>query len=189
MNTDEPVAERGEESKERKGWAALGAVALLVTGVLAICLPLATSMGLVIILSWSLIIAGIGHLVAALRFERTGSFIWELVLAALCIYVGLYMRIHPAMGFSTLVFVLAAFFAISACSEAALYIRNRSRTNSGWILAHAVLNVILLILICLRWPANTAWLIGMFVGIDLLVAGISRIVSDIPFHHARPVSA
>jgi uncharacterized membrane protein HdeD (DUF308 family) len=189
MNTDEPVAERGDDSKGRKTWGTLGAVALLVTGVVAICLPLAASIGLIIILSWSLIIAGIGHLIAALRFDRVGSFIWELVLAALCIYVGLYMRIHPAMGFSTLVFVLAAFFAVSACSEFALYFRNRTRPNSGWVLAHAVLDVILLVLICLRWPANTTWLIGILVGIDLLAAGLSRIVSDIPFHHARPVSA
>jgi uncharacterized membrane protein HdeD (DUF308 family) len=172
-----------EDSKQRGAWSTLGAIALMVAGVLAICMPLVTSIALVIILSWLLIFAGIAHLVEALSFKSVGNFAWELILAALCIYVGFYMRLHPAMGVATLVFMLAVFFLVSACSEFALYFRNRSLPNSGWILMHAILDVILFALIWVHWPANSTWLIGMFVGIDLLVAGLSRIVSGAPFFH------
>lgn len=180
-----------EDSKPRKAWYTLGAVALVVAGVLAICMPLVASISLVIILSWLLIFAGIGHLVEALNFKSLGNFAWELIIAAVSIYVGFYMRLRPAMGLSTLVFLLAVFFLVSACSEFALYFRNRSLPNSGWILTHAVLDVILFALIWVHWPANSSWVIGTLVGIDLLFAGLSRLVSGAPFfyHQTRGLAA
>ncbi len=172
-----------EDSKQRGAWFTLGAVTLMAAGVLAICMPLVTSIALVIILSWLLIFAGIAHLVEALSFKSIGDFVWELILAAVCIYVGFYMRLRPAMGLATLVLLLAVYFLVSACLEFALYFRNRSLLNSGWILMHAIVDVILFALIWVHWPANSTWLIGIFVGIDLFVAGLSRIVSGAPFFH------
>ena len=137
-------------------------------------------------LSWLLIFAGIGHLIEALSFKSVGNFVWELVLAAVSVYVGMYMWLHPMMGLSTLTFLLAIFFLVSACSEFALYFRNRALPNAGWLLGHAVLNLVLFALIWVHWPANSSWLIGTLVGIDLLVAGFSRIVSGAPFFHHLP---
>ncbi len=180
MNTLEPTAHSKQDI-----WATLGAVAIIVIGVMAICLPFATSIGLIIILSWVLIFAGIGHLAAALRFKSVGSFAWELILAAVCVYVGLYMRMHPVMGMTTLVLLLAIFFSASAISEFILYFRNRYLPYSGWLLAHAVLDVILFALIWVHWPANSARVIGLFVGVDLIFAGLSRLISGAPFYPTR----
>ncbi len=162
---------------------------MIIAGVLAISLPLATSTGLIIILSWLLIIAGIGHLIAAFRFKGVGNVVWELVNAAVAICVGFYMRFHPVMGLATLTLALAIYFLVSGCSEFVLYFQNRSLPNAGWILTHAVLNVILFLLILIHWPANSLWLIGVFVGIDLIVGGISRLASGVAsrrWHHAAP---
>lgn len=188
MNSTESI----EDSRQRRNWSTLGGIALVILGVLAIWLPLATSIGLAIILSWLLIFAGVGHLVQALGFKSVGNFLGELILAAVCFYIGFYMRLHPGLGLSALTFLLAIVFLVSACSEFALYFRIHFLPNTGWILAHAFIDLILFALVLVHWPANSSWLIGTLVGIDLLVAGLSRIASRAPFfehHRTRDIPA
>jgi uncharacterized membrane protein HdeD (DUF308 family) len=170
-----------ETEKHSKTWSIVGAILMIIAGVLAICLPVASSIGVVIILSWLLIIAGIAHVIAAFRFKSFGNVLWELILAAVAVFVGLYMRAHPVMGLATLTLVMAFYFLATGCSELALYFRNRSLPNSGWVLFHAIINFLLFVLIWIHWPANSLWLIGMFVGIDLLFGGIARLAGGAPF--------
>lgn len=172
-----------EDSKPRRIWSILGALGLMVVGVLAIALPLGASIALVIIISWMLIFAGVGHLIEALSFTSFGSFMWDLILAVVSIFVGIYMRMHPGMGLTTLTFMVAIYFLVSACTEIALYLRLRPLPNAGWLLWHAILDLILFALIWVHWPQNSSWLIGTFLGIDLLFAGLSRLVSGAPFFH------
>src|SRR3954447_17582818 len=177
MNTNESA----ESSMHARTWSTLGAVLMIVAGVLAIFLPLTISTGLVILLSWLLIISGIGHLIAAFRFKSFGNIVWELIQAAVAIWVGFYMRFHPMMGLATLTLALAIFFLVSGCSEFVLYFQNRSLPNSGLLLLSAVVNIVLFFLIWMHWPANSLWLIGMLVGIDLIAIGISRLGSGVAF--------
>jgi len=158
---------------------------MIVAGVLAIFLPLTISTGLVILLSWLLIISGIGHLIAAFRFKTFGNMAWELIQAVAAICVGFYMRFHPLMGLATLTLALAIFFLVSGCSEFVLYFQNRSLPNSGLLLLSAVVNIVLFFLIWMHWPANSLWLIGMLVGIDLIAIGISRLGSGVAFRRRR----
>src|SRR5581483_11835908 len=154
------IIESSENSRQARSYSTFGAVLLIIAGVLAISLPLATSIGLVIVLSWMLIIGGIGHLIEAFRFKSFGNVVWELISAVVAICVGFYMRLHPAMGLAALTLALAIYFLVSGCSEFVLYFQNRSLPNSGWLLTHAVVDIILFILIWVHWPANSLWLIG-----------------------------
>jgi len=181
--------ESTENSMQARTWSTAGAILMIIAGVLALSLPLATSVGLVILLSWLLIIGGVGHLVSAFRFKSIGNIIWVLIEAAVAIGVGFYMRLHPMMGVATLTLALAIFFLVSGLSEFVLYFRNRSQPNAAVILMPAVLNIVLFFLIWMHWPANSLWLIGMLVGIELLVAGFSRLTSGVTFrrwHRASP---
>src|SRR5262249_8824317 len=157
-------------------WFVLGAIVMVIAGVLAISLPLATTTVLSILLAWLLIAAGIGHLIAAFRFESFASFVWELLVATAAIFAGAFMRTHPTMAPITLTFVLAILFLASGISEFALFFRVRSAPRSGWILLNAMVDIIIGLVVLRDWPANSLWLLGVLVGISLLVAGISRLV-------------
>lgn len=156
-------------------WAILGAVVMVIAGLLAICLPLATSTALGLILAWLLIVAGIGHLFAAFRLDNFATFIWELLVGAAALFVGFYMRTHPAMTLASLVFILAVLFLVSGISELALFFRIRSAPDAGWIFVNAVVDIILGLIVLRHWPANSVWLLGILVGISLVVAGLSRL--------------
>src|SRR5262249_40820242 len=157
----------------------LGAIVMVIAGVLAISLPLATTTALSILLAWLLIASGIGHLIAAFRFESFSSFVWELLIATAAIFAGVYLRTHPVIAPLTLTFVLAIVFLASGISELALFFRVRAAPHSGWILLNAAVDIIIGLLILRRWPANSLWLLGVLVGISLLIAGIARLVFSI----------
>ena len=166
-----------EEIERRSNtWYVLGAIVMVIAGVLAIGLPLATTTALSILLAWLLIAAGIGHLIAAFRFDSFASFVWELLVATAAIFAGVFMRTHPVMAPITLTFVLAILFLASGISELALFFRIRSAPHSGWMLLNAAVDIIIGLVVLRHWPANSLWLLGVLVGISLLVAGISRIV-------------
>src|SRR5215467_1759934 len=130
------------EAIERRSntWFVLGAIVMVIAGILAISLPLATTAALSILLAWLLIAAGIGHLIAAFLFESFASFVWELLVATAAIFAGVYLRTHPVMAPLTLTFVLAIVFLASSISEIALFFRVRAAPHSGWILLNAVVD-------------------------------------------------
>ena len=65
-----------EIERRSNTWFVLGSILMVIAGVLAISLPLATTATLSILLAWLLIAAGIGHLIAAFRFDSFASFVW-----------------------------------------------------------------------------------------------------------------
>jgi uncharacterized membrane protein HdeD (DUF308 family) len=168
-----------EIEKRSNTWFVLGAVVMVIAGLLAITLPLATTAVLSVVLAWLLIFAGIGHLIAAFRFDSFGSFVWELLVACAAIFVGIYMRTHPVIAPLTLTFVLAIVFLASGISELALFFRVRSAPHSGWILLNAAVDIIIGLVVLRHWPANSLWLLGVLLGISLIIAGISRIIFSI----------
>jgi len=165
-----------EIERRSNAWFVLGSIVMVVAGILAICLPLATTTALGILLAWLLIAAGIGHLIAAFRFESFGSFVWELLVATAGIFAGIYLRTHPTIGPMALTFLLAVLFLVSGISEFALFFRIRAAPHSGWILLNAAVDIIIGLVVLRNWPANSLWLLGVLVGIGLLVAGITRLL-------------
>lgn len=172
MNTD--ISD--EIDRHSNTWSILGAIVMVIAGLLAISLPLATTTALSVLLAWLLIAAGIGHLIAAFQFKSFASFVWELLVATAAIFAGAYMRGHPAMAPVTLTFVLAVLFLASGISEFALFFRLRSAPRSVWILLNAVVDIIIGLIVLRNWPANSLWLLGVLVGISLLLAGLSRLL-------------
>jgi len=157
-------------------WSVLGSVVMIIAGVLAILVPLETSIGIVVILSWMLIFSGVGHLIAAFRFRSLGNSVWELLLAVLDIAIGVYLNLHARLALAPLALVIAGLFLLNGIFELSLYFGVRSTPRSVGILLDAVVSFILGLLIFQHWPSSSIWVMGTFVGIGLLFGGLSRLV-------------
>ncbi len=149
-------------------------ILLVICGVLAISLPLATSIGVVILIGWLILLAGIWHLIFAFRRHSVGSFFWQLLLALIYGAAGIYLLLHPLLGVLSFTLVLAVFLFVEACLEIALYFSIRRVAQSGWVLFDGIVTLILAILIWVHWPSSSVWVIGTLVGISLIFSGISR---------------
>lgn len=160
--------------KKTDGWSMAWGILMFVCGVLAIGLPLASSIGLVIMLAWLILFAGVWHLIFAFHAHGVGAVLWKILLAVLYGVAGFYLLAHPLLGVVSLTLVLAIFFALEGVIEIALYFGLRGSRHSGWVLVDGIVTLILGILIWRQWPSSSVWVIGTLVGISLIFSGISR---------------
>jgi uncharacterized membrane protein HdeD (DUF308 family) len=163
-------------AKRTTGWSMLWGILMIVCGVLAISMPLASSVGIVIVLAWLVLIAGVSHLIYAFQSHSARGVVWQIVVAVLYGAVGVYLLAHPLLGVASLTLVLAGFFVAEGIIETILYFRVREMAHSGWVLFDAVVTLVLGVMIWRRWPASSVWVLGTLVGISLIFSGLSRVM-------------
>ena len=151
-------------------------ILMLICGFLAIALPLASGLGIAIVIGWLLLISAVWHLIYAFRAGGVGAVLWDILLALLYGAAGVMILMYPLRGLAWLTLVLAWLLFIEAAVELAFYIKVRGRAKSGWILVDAIITLLLAILIWVHWPSSAAWAIGTLVGISLIFSGVARIM-------------
>jgi len=158
------------------GKSIVWAILLIVFGFLAIALPLATSLGLVLIIGWLLIFSGGFQLVHAFQTKGAGSIIWKVVVALLYLCIGISFIVHPLKGVAGLTLVLGVFLIIEGIFDLIAYFQKRSAPGSGWILFDGIVTLILGIMVWRHWPASSLWVIGTLVGISMIMTGWTRLM-------------
>jgi uncharacterized membrane protein HdeD (DUF308 family) len=156
------------------GWSAVWGIVMFLCGILAISLPLASSIGIVIVLAWLILFAGVSHLIFAFHCHSIGAVFWQLLLALVYGAAGVYMLMNPLLGVLSLTLVLGVFLLLEGILELALYFRIRRVRHAGWILFDGIVTLLLGVLIWTQWPSSSVWVIGTLVGISLIFSGISR---------------
>ena len=167
----------------------LWGILMFICGILAISLPLASSIGIVILLAWLILFAGISHLVFAFHSHSVGGFLWQILLALIYGAAAIYMLMNPLLGVLSLTLLLAVFLLVEGILELALYFRVRQVRHAGWVLFDGIVTLILGILIWTHWPSSAVWVIGTLVGISLIFSGISRFMLSMAVRHISSASA
>ena len=176
-------------ARKASGWSMLWGILMFICGILAISLPLASSIGIVIVLAWLILFAGIAHLFFAFQSHSIGGVLWQVLLAILYGIAGVYMLMNPLLGVLSLTLVLAVFLLFEGILEIALYFRIRRVRHAGWVLFDGIVTLILGLLIWAQWPSSSVWVIGTLVGISLMFSGISRFMLSMGVRQLSPASA
>jgi uncharacterized membrane protein HdeD (DUF308 family) len=171
------------------GWSMLWGILMFICGILAIGLPLASSIGIVILLAWLILFAGISHLIFAFHSHSIGGFLWQILLVLIYGAAAIYMLMNPLLGVLSLTLVLAVFLLVEGILEMALYFRIRQVRHAGWVLFDGIVTLILGIVIWAQWPSSSIWVIGTLVGISLIFSGISRFMLSLAVRHLSAASA
>src|SRR5579863_8092629 len=158
------------------GKSIVWAILLIVFGILAISLPLATSLGVVIVIAWLVVLSGGFQFIHAFQSKGAGSIIWKVLVAILYLIVGIYFLMNPLIGVAGFTLALAIFFLAEGVMDLAAYFQNRNVTGSGWILVGGIITLILGLLVWRQWPSSSLWVIGTLVGISMIMTGTTRLM-------------
>ncbi len=152
-------------------------VTLAVLGLLAIAMPLVSTLAVEIFIGWLFFVGGILRTIVLLRSKHLPGYWWSLFAAILAVVLGLVLIAKPLQGLLTLTMVLMALFLIEGFSAlfAALDFR-RHLTNWGWLLFSGLVDLVLVFLIWQGWPATAAWSIGLLTGVNLFFMGLSLVM-------------
>jgi uncharacterized membrane protein HdeD (DUF308 family) len=161
----------GEETLHRSwGWLLAFGIADIVLGLFALSVPGIFSLAFTLYIGFVLIATGIVDAIQAFRTRTWGGFFLALFTAILDLVVGFLMITHGVDATLVMTLLLAAFFFVGGLFR--IFFSLAARFPSwGWSVLSGLISVLLGAMIWSRWPYSGFWVIGVFVGIELLFRG------------------
>jgi uncharacterized membrane protein HdeD (DUF308 family) len=160
-----------QELKKNWGWFLALGIVMLVLGVIALGAAVATTIVSVMLFGWLLIVGGalsIGH--SFWRERGWGGFFIDLLIGILYIVVGFMLVANPAAAAVTLTLLIALFLMFGGLLRIVVALSMRFH-HWGWLLLNGVVTLLLGIAIWAQWPLAGLWVIGLFIGIDMIFNG------------------
>jgi uncharacterized membrane protein HdeD (DUF308 family) len=165
--------------RESTTWSIVLSVLMMVSGVFAILIPQVAGLTVTVMFGWLLIFTGALHLGFAWRGDRAGTVFWEILLAVLYGAIGVYMLARPVAGLASLTLAIAAYLVAKGVLEGAIGFKLRPLQGSGWLLFDGILTVAIAAMIAAAWPASSAWVVGVLVGVTLFTGGLARLMVSV----------
>ncbi len=157
------------------GWA----VVMIVLGCLALCLPLATGVGVSVAIAWIVVLGGFAHIASAFAARGAGSFIWRILVGVVYVLGGLYLAFNPGLALASFTLAMAIMFFVEGVTEILLFFQFRTLPGSGWVLFDGIITLFLAYLIWRPWPASSVWAIGTILGVNLIMSGFTRLMYSV----------
>jgi uncharacterized membrane protein HdeD (DUF308 family) len=169
--TIETVGVIGTEQLRRAwGWFVGLGVLLILLGTVGLMYSVVTTIATVVFFGWLLIVAGILQTVHGFMQRQWSGFFLDLIAGILYIVVGFFLVIHPAEGAVSLTLLVAMFLLLGGGMRIAIAFA-ADLPHRGWLLLDGVVSIALGIMIWMRWPVDGLWVIGLFVGIQMVFSG------------------
>jgi uncharacterized membrane protein HdeD (DUF308 family) len=164
------VSEAANGIRKKWGWLLALGIVQIVAGMLAVGFAFPATLASVVAVGILLLIAAGAQTAAAIWARDWSGFFLFLLLGILYAVAGLVMLTRPVLAAESLTLVLAVAFLIGGVYRivVALVLRFASW---GWVLLNGVVTVLLGIVVLQQWPGSGLWVLGMFVGIDLIMNG------------------
>src|SRR6056297_2267568 len=160
-----------------KGLAVLGVV-MLIGGFLAFLNPFAASLAAEAVAGAAFLVAGAVQLWLAVtdKTKTTGDRWLSGALGLALVLFAVTLVLNPLAGLVTLTVLVAALFTVLGALRVGLAWQIRPVQGWGWIMASGVLSLVLAALIVLGLPGAALGILGLFLGIDLTMAGAASLV-------------
>jgi uncharacterized membrane protein HdeD (DUF308 family) len=164
------------EWRRHRGWLIAAGVVLTILGVLAIATSVATTVLSMAVLGWMLIVGGIVQIIHAFSAQRWRGVILSLLEGVVYGVVGVLIAARPLESAVVATLLLGGFLMISGLFRilaVPTFLRVR---NWGWVLASGIVSFLIGLAIWAQWPVSGVWVLGAFVGIEMIGWGISLIM-------------
>ena len=140
--------------KTASSWGIAFAILIIIAGILAISLPLASGIGITIVVGWLLVCSGVFHIADAFHAKGAGSFAWRLLVGVVYIIGGLDLAFVPLRGLLTLTFVLAIILLVQGVIGIVSFFSHRGMHGAAWVLVNALITLFLGLLIWWDGPGR-----------------------------------
>jgi uncharacterized membrane protein HdeD (DUF308 family) len=157
------------------GWiVAFGAIAL-IAGVIALGSVVMATASAVMIVGFMMLMVGVVEIIAAFRVRSWGRFAFWLLLGILYGAAGIICLQNPFVAATILTLMLGIALIVSGILRVFLATQMKHGTPWGWIVFSGILSFLLGLMIVAHWPASSFFVLGIFLGVDLIFIGVGWI--------------
>ena len=164
-----------EEFRRNANWFLALGIILIILGTVALGRSIFVTLASMVFLGWLLVIGGVIEAVQAFWQRQWGCFFLHLLGGVLYVIVGLMVLVNPQVGALALTLLMALFFLIAGAFRIIGSLTMRF-PEWRWVLLNGIVTFLLGLLIWKQWPSSAFWVIGLFIGIDLIFTGWSWVM-------------
>ena len=157
------------------GWFLALGIVQIVLGMIALGEVFLMTIFSVVMLGWLLIFGGVASIVHAFMERQWGGFFIDLLTGVFYCVAGFMMVANPGAGVLALTLVISMFLIVGGILRIVESLEG-DLPHKGWVFLNGVVTLVLGILIWRQWPSSSLWVIGLFVGIEMLLYGWSLVM-------------
>jgi uncharacterized membrane protein HdeD (DUF308 family) len=164
-----------EELKKKWGWFLALGILLIIGGTAAVGSAFLMTVFSMFFLGCLMIGGGILEAVHAFGCKKWSGFFIDLLTGLLYVVVGFMVVANPGATAVALTLLITMFLIFGGIFRVVVALVVRYQ-NWGWLLLHGAVNLLLGIAIWNKWPSSGTWVIGLFIGIDMIFNGWSLVM-------------
>jgi uncharacterized membrane protein HdeD (DUF308 family) len=156
----------------RKNWwlMLLMGIAIVLIGTFAVIWACTATIATIFLFGVLLCVGGVLQIIEAFYARGWGGFFLSVLFGILYVIVGLLIIEHPVAAAAGLTLMIGAALIVGGLVRIVIAVLERF-SHWGWVLLNGIITLVLGIMIWRRWPEDTLWIIGLFVGIEMIFCG------------------
>ncbi len=174
-----------EEVREHRGWFLIWGIVLIALGAIAVGSSVIATLVSVVFFGWILVFSGLFAIIHGLVRRRWHGFFLNLLTGVLYVVAGLLMVSNPAMAAVTLTLLIAMLLVVAGTFRLIVAF-SLALHHRGWLILNGIISIVLGIMIWSSWPVSGLWVIGLFIGIDLIFDGWTEVMLAIAAGRTAP---
>jgi uncharacterized membrane protein HdeD (DUF308 family) len=118
-------------TSHRTGWSIMLGILLIVLGLLAVATPLAAGVAASLFFGWVILLGSATHFTYGWLERGAGAVLWQIMIALVYLFAGLWILLHPVGGVAALTLMLA-FWQEYTWRTMPVYLRPLSLVGVSW---------------------------------------------------------
>jgi uncharacterized membrane protein HdeD (DUF308 family) len=164
-----------EPLRAKSGWIVALGVVYVIAGLVALGSVVFATVVTVFVVGIMMLIAGVAEVINAFQIKTWGKFLLWLLIGVLYIVAGFVTFDNPLLAAAVLTLVLGFTLIASGIMRIILGFNMKEAMPWLWVVLSGVVTLVLGLIIVAHWPVSGLYILGLFLGIDLVFAGIGWI--------------
>lgn len=151
-------------------WFFLLGLLLILSGTVAIGYAFLASVAVVTLFGFLMVVGGVAQIVTSFWVGRWSGFAISLLAGVMYVVVGGMVVARPAIALEAFTLLIGSFLLVGGAFRAITAMATRLQ-DWGWLLLNGLIAGLLGLLVLAEWPESSIWVVGVFVGVDMLFNG------------------
>ena len=164
-----------EPLRAKSGWIIALGIVYVIAGFVALGSVVFATVVTVFVVGIMMLIAGAAEVINAFQIKTWGKFLLWLLLGVLYIVAGFVTFENPLLAAALLTLLLGFSLVASGIMRIVLAFSMKEGTPWLWVALSGMITLLLGLVILAHWPVSSLYILGLFLGIDLIIAGASWI--------------
>jgi uncharacterized membrane protein HdeD (DUF308 family) len=164
-----------EPLRAKSGWIIALGIVYVIAGLVALGSVVFATVATVFVVGIMMLVAGAAEVINAFQVKSWGKFLLWLLLGVLYIVAGFVTFENPLLAAAFLTLLLGFSLIASGIMRIVLGFSMKQGTPWLWVAFSGAITLLLGLVILAHWPVSGLYILGLFLGIDLIFAGMSWI--------------